>query len=239
MSWFKYDLHIHSLLSSCSDELMTPNNIFNMAYLCELDFIAVTDHNSCLQLPSMAALSESFDVQFVFGCEVTVKEGFHICVYFKALEDVVNFQSYLERHIIKKTYNTAYYGMQNVMDEFDQETQTIDYFLTDPLTACHNQVAKKVHDLGGLVVLAHLDKKKTSALNIYPSLEGLIYDAIELTPNCNKDNFIEKHNLKNKVIISNSDSHNITTIGESDHQIELEDFSVEALFSYLRGGKNE
>ena len=40
------DLHIHSCLSPCGDNEMTPPNIANMAYVKGLDLIAVTDHNS-------------------------------------------------------------------------------------------------------------------------------------------------------------------------------------------------
>ena len=41
-----YDLHIHSCLSPCADDSMTPHNICNMAKIKGLDLIAVTDHNS-------------------------------------------------------------------------------------------------------------------------------------------------------------------------------------------------
>ena len=41
------DLHMHSALSPCALEEMTPNNMVNMALLQELTAIAVTDHNSC------------------------------------------------------------------------------------------------------------------------------------------------------------------------------------------------
>ena len=47
------DLHIHSCLSPCGDELMTPNNIAKMAYLKGLDLIAVTDHNTARNLPAV------------------------------------------------------------------------------------------------------------------------------------------------------------------------------------------
>ncbi|NTV91592.1 MAG: PHP domain-containing protein, partial [Clostridiales bacterium] len=43
---FAADLHVHSALSPCADDEMTPNNIVNMAALKGLDFIALTDHNS-------------------------------------------------------------------------------------------------------------------------------------------------------------------------------------------------
>ena len=42
-----YDLHIHSCLSPCGSDDMTPNNLVNMAALLGYDLIAVTDHNAC------------------------------------------------------------------------------------------------------------------------------------------------------------------------------------------------
>ena len=50
------DLHIHSCLSPCGDDDMTPGNICDMARLKGLDIIAVTDHNSARNLPAAAEL---------------------------------------------------------------------------------------------------------------------------------------------------------------------------------------
>ena len=47
------DLHMHSCLSPCGDELMTPNNIVNMALIKGLDIIAVCDHNTARHLPDV------------------------------------------------------------------------------------------------------------------------------------------------------------------------------------------
>jgi len=44
------DLHIHSGLSPCADNDMTPNNIIQMAKLKGLDIISITDHNSTKNL---------------------------------------------------------------------------------------------------------------------------------------------------------------------------------------------
>ncbi len=43
---FYYDLHIHSCLSPCGDDDMTPCNIVGMAKLIGLDVIELTDHNT-------------------------------------------------------------------------------------------------------------------------------------------------------------------------------------------------
>ena len=45
------DLHMHSCLSPCADDDMTPANICGMAHLKGLDAIAVTDHNTARNLP--------------------------------------------------------------------------------------------------------------------------------------------------------------------------------------------
>ena len=51
-----YDLHIHSCLSPCGDDDMTPGNIVGMAAIKGLDVIAVTDHNSCKNCPAVICL---------------------------------------------------------------------------------------------------------------------------------------------------------------------------------------
>lgn len=51
MPGFLCDLHIHSCLSPCGDEEMTPYNLVNMAKVMGLDILALTDHNSSLTAP--------------------------------------------------------------------------------------------------------------------------------------------------------------------------------------------
>ena len=55
-----YDLHIHSCLSPCGDDDMTPGNIVGMAAIKGLDVIAVTDHNSCRNCPEVLKLAEQY-----------------------------------------------------------------------------------------------------------------------------------------------------------------------------------
>ena len=44
--WMQVDPHIHTALSPCADEEMTPWSIVRMAQLEGLKVIAVTDHNT-------------------------------------------------------------------------------------------------------------------------------------------------------------------------------------------------
>ena len=49
---FFADLHIHSCLSPCGDNDMTPGNIMGMAVVKGLEIVAISDHNAALNLPA-------------------------------------------------------------------------------------------------------------------------------------------------------------------------------------------
>ena len=58
MSAYSYDFHIHSCLSPCGDNDMTPNNIVGMAAISGLEIIAITDHNTCRNAPAVLKAAE-------------------------------------------------------------------------------------------------------------------------------------------------------------------------------------
>ena len=84
---FSYDLHIHSCLSPCGDDDMTPPNIANMAALLGLDLIAVTDHNSCRNAGAVmeAARMLGLPLRVLPGMEVTTAEEVHVVCLFPEL----------------------------------------------------------------------------------------------------------------------------------------------------------
>ena len=73
-----YDLHIHSCLSPCGDEEMTPANIAGMAAVKELGVIAVTDHNSCKNCPAVMKAAKEYGVLAIPGMELTTEEEVHV-----------------------------------------------------------------------------------------------------------------------------------------------------------------
>ena len=64
----RYDLHIHSKFSSCSDLL--PSVILKQAKAVKLDGIAVTDHNSIKGSLEVARLNRSKDFVVIKGAEI-------------------------------------------------------------------------------------------------------------------------------------------------------------------------
>ena len=81
----KYDFHIHTALSPCALEEMTPNNIINMSILSELDAIAVTDHNTCCNVEPLISLGKEANLVVLPGMEVESREEIHVVCLFASL----------------------------------------------------------------------------------------------------------------------------------------------------------
>ena len=233
---YSYDLHIHSVLSPCADELMTPNNILNMAMLKGIDFLAITDHNTTKQLKVIKELENSYDFIYIPGVEVTVKENFHVLCFFKSFEDAFTFDKYLEKNLNGK-WGVFKKTDQVLTDIYDTEIN----IFKKPLTSTkipYKDLVKEIKTLDGLIVLCHIDRLSHSALNFY-KLDDLEFDAIEISPHV-KDKYIEKHpELLKYRILFNSDAHTLLSMSEKDYFFELEEKSLEGFFKYMRGDLNE
>ena len=96
---FAVDLHIHSCLSPCGDEEMTPSNIAGMAYLKGLDAIALTDHNGWQNLPAMEKTCAAYGVVLLPGFEVTTREEVHMLCYFPSVEEACVFGPLVQEHL--------------------------------------------------------------------------------------------------------------------------------------------
>ena len=77
-----YDLHIHTALSPCGDNDMTPCNIVGLAALCGLDVIAVTDHNSALNCAAVEKAGREAGIIVLSGMELETAEEVHVVLLF-------------------------------------------------------------------------------------------------------------------------------------------------------------
>ena len=65
MNRYYYDFHIHSCLSPCADDDMTPSNIAGMATLAGLNIVALTDHNTAKNCPAFFEAAKKYGDQCV------------------------------------------------------------------------------------------------------------------------------------------------------------------------------
>jgi PHP family Zn ribbon phosphoesterase len=219
---YAYDLHIHSVLSPCADVLMTPHNIFNMANIKGLNIIAVTDHNSCLQLKVLEEISKSYDMLFIPGIEVTVKEDFDVLCYFKTVDDAIKFDQQLDVYKIKETYDTDLFGMQEITNIYDETIDLYPYLLTNKLDITFESLQGLLKPFEHILVFAHIDR---------PFRSGIAHiDKI-------KDKTIIEYKHKKPEDIHgrwvyNSDAHQIVDILErtEKNMIDLDKLDIDCFF---------
>jgi len=230
MPKYYYDLHIHSVFSPCADELMTPNNILNMAVLKGLDFIAVTDHALAKQMPTFKKLVSSYDLVFIPGIEVTVKEGFHYLLYFKSIDDCIEASDKLENYLPPIKTNRA----QVIMNEYDEEISSYPYWVGTAIELSANEVSDLLREFKPVRIMAHVNRIHASGIEY---INKTVFDGIEIKLIDNKDQFIKTHDLKKHKILFNSDAHSIMNILERDELniIDLKDKSIKSFFEYFHG----
>jgi PHP family Zn ribbon phosphoesterase len=225
-----YDLHIHSALSPCGDEDMTPNNIVNMAKLLGLDIIAVTDHNSAGNIRAVKKAAEN-KIKVVPGIEVTTAEEVHTLCYFSDVEAAEDMGDFLEKHLQKIKNRPEIFGRQLLMDEDDSIIGEKDTLLISAVDLDIYTVQKEVKKRGGIFVPAHIDKSSYSILSnlgFFPP--DLDIDGIEITKN-SLDKY--KPDYDKYDIISNSDAHFLGDISEAENFLELNDKPAQNLHKFL------
>lgn len=158
-------MHLHSCLSPCGDNDMTPYNLVNMAALNELDIIALTDHNSCKNCPAAVKVAEQVGITLICGMELCTDEEIHVVCLFPTLEAAMEFDKLIEPLIPNVPANADAFGDQLIMDDQDNIIGRYDKLLVTAANISIENVQKTVKQLGGVAFPAHIDKSSYSILS--------------------------------------------------------------------------
>ena len=243
MNRYYYDLHIHSCLSPCADNDMTPNNIAGMAVLNGLHIVALTDHNSARNCPAFFAAAKKQEIVPVAGMELTTSEDIHAVCLFEQLEDALRFDEYIQSQRTLIPNRTDIFGDQLLTDENDEIIGTEPHFLSNATAISIEEAPALVDRFGGVCYPAHVDREANgiiATLGTFP--ETLDCRCAELRDAEKQSELVARFPiLKEKQIIISSDAHYLWDIRDKQAYFELDDepYSGEKirreLFKKLRG----
>ena len=123
-----YDLHLHSCLSPCGDEDMTPWNTVNMAKLLGLDMIAITDHNSCANCRSAMKVGEKIGITIVAGMELCTAEEVHCICLFDDIDKAEKFSDFVKSRygkniiLVKLSLKDKYVTLDNRIEKLSDDS---------------------------------------------------------------------------------------------------------------------
>lgn len=242
---YYYDLHVHSCLSPCGDDDMTPNNIAGMAALKGLQIVALTDHNTTKNCPAFFAAAKRNGIIPVAGAEITTAEDVHAVCLFPTLAGAMEFDAALDEWRIPFQNDPDAFGHQQIMDEEDRVIGEVADLLINAIRLSIDELYPLAAQFGGVCFPAHVDKESNSVT----AMLGTVPDhpdmhAVEFHSEENVPLFCEKHPaVCGKLPIISSDAHYLWDISEAENFLMLEsdgysaDTIRERLFRILKGEK--
>ena len=232
MSRYYCDLHIHSCLSPCGDDDMTPANIAAMCMLNKLNVVALTDHNSAKNCPAFFAQAKKFNIVPIAGMELTTAEDIHAVCLFRTLEAALDFDSYISCLRPKIINKPSVFGNQSIYNENDEIVSEEEILLINATDISLEKAYEQTLLRGGICFPAHIDRVSNgivSVLGAFPDFPA--FTAYELYDEKKQDEYLNKFPLlKNLKYTVSSDAHNLADIREADFCFEMQsDLSDDAI----------
>ena len=238
-----YDLHIHSALSPCANDDMTPNDIVGMAILNGLDMIAVTDHNafsnveSVIKAAQAAYIKTGKELIVLPGIEVSTAEEVHVVCLFPDLETAYGFEKELTPYFSVLSNRVDIFGHQFLYNENDNITGEVDRMLIASASISFDDLYVLVNKHNGAFIPAHIDRNSFSVisnLGFLPPHLGI--NTIEISTRGVESGFVKENAelYSNKKMIFSSDAHQLWGISEKENSLILPERCAKAAIEFLR-----
>ena len=211
---YHYDLHMHSCLSPCADDDMTPNNMVNMAQMCGLDIIAVTDHNAVSNCAAAMEVGRRSGLIVLPGMELTTSEEIHVVCLFPDIGPAREFAAGVYDSLPPIDNRPDIFGRQILLNDQDEPAGEERRLLLNASGLGIYEVPAAVEALGGVAILAHIDRHSNGVLGVLGDIDPLMgYSLAELSPLARADDYRERFSFLRYT--HDSDAHQLWNIAEA------------------------
>lgn len=232
----KYDFHLHSCLSPCADNDMTPHNLVGMAKILGYDIIALTDHNSAGNCRSAMAVGERLGITVIPGMELCTSEEIHVVCLFPDIDAAESFGAHIAGALPPVKNKPDIFGEQRYMDAADTVTGLEEILLVTASSVSIDEAHALVGSFGGFCYPAHIDRPSfsiTASLGTIPPELG--FTCAEVTPNGDLEALCAQSPALRKMrIMRSSDAHYLENMPDPSQTIELPENTTYATVRYLR-----
>lgn len=236
------DLHIHTALSPCAADEMTPGRIVAAALDRGLAMIAICDHNSA-QNTAAVQHAAAHRLTVIAGMEVTTAEECHVLGLFPTADAAL-----LAGATVRATLPNAdddyfaRFGEQRIMHSDDTVVHLEGKALAMAAALDLTAVVDLIKRFGGIAVAAHVDRRAfgvIAQLGVFPLRAG--FDAVEVSRHV-ADGSPEMAGFEQVglPVVRSSDSHFLDDVGCACTTLTAESASFEELALALQrvGGRS-
>jgi hypothetical protein len=216
MPTFRADCHIHSCLSPCGDLENSPSAIVKRAVDVGLDLIALTDHNSALNCPTLAEVADRAGIAALYGIEATTREEVHVLCLFETVEGALELGETLYAALPDIPVVPERFGDQVYVDSDDMILGEVEKHLIYAADYSLEEIGDMVLAADGLFIPAHIDRAANSIYSQLGFLPGGDYSAVEVTK------WPSRLDPQGHAVISDSDAHFLDGVGMRSFTFEAE-----------------
>ncbi len=217
----RLDLHVHTALSACAENALSPAAIVGRAAAAGLSMMAVTDHNASANLAVTIELGRRVGLTVVPGVEVATREEVHVLALFDEPAALVELQAIIDSALPGLDNQPDFFGLQLVYD-LDDEIVDLDPRLRQVgIDLGLEQLTGEVRRLGGYLVPAHVQRGKNSLISQLGFIDPLAdFDAVELSVrDWQRQGCRPGQRLAGFPVLMGSDAHFLEDVGR--HWFEL------------------
>lgn len=231
-----YDFHLHSCLSPCGDNDMTPYNLVNMAKILGMDAIALTDHNTAQNCRAAINVGEKIGLTVIPGMELCTSEEVHVVCLFDDVKNAEDFSEYVLSTVPPVKNRPEIFGDQIIMDEGDGIMGTQELLLTTASGISIENAVQIVGEYGGICYPAHIDRNSYSVIsNLGMITPEMNFNAVEMTEKANQNEYKKKYPIiKNMPVFVSSDAHYLENMNEAKHTINVPENSAKAIVEHIK-----
>ena len=234
----KYDFHIHSCLSPCGDDDMTPHSIAGMAALAGQNIVALSDHNSTRNCAAFISAAQKMGLLALPALELNTREEVHVLCLLPSIEAADEFGCYVYSKLPEIPNRPEIFGNQYVMDEEDHIIDEEKRLLIAATSIGIYDVSGLLEAFNGIAIPAHVDRNSFSILyNLGFISPEMGFNTLEITRSADRKELANMHpELKGKFIICDSDAHRLVDMPDAQYSVEVAKLSAAGVISALREG---
>lgn len=218
MMKYYYDLHIHSCLSPCADDDMTPSNIAGMAKLNGLGILAITDHNTTKNARAFYKACQDMGIVPIAGVELTTAEDIHLVGLFRNLESAEAFDTFLQDKRILYKNPIDIYGHQLIYNEQDEMVGEDPYLLSNALMLSIDEAIDALRAFGAVVYPAHIDREANGIVSVLGTVPtDYNFSVVEIHDPSKTEQYLAKCEPLKPFVVYASDAHFLWDIQDAIH----------------------
>jgi len=225
MRCYKTDLHIHSVLSPCGGLEMSPRSLLQRIKELNIEWIAITDHNSLANCPAYAKVARENGIAFTYGVEIQTAEEIHLLAYFDDPAEAMKFDRALYDALPPIPNDAEFFGDQVVIDAEENIIRIEERALSNSVIWSLEEAVLAAEKHGGFCLPAHVDAAANSILGQLGFLpQHPEFPVLGITSNLILEDFLKQHpELEGHTFLRASDAHYLSDLGCGSSKIFMQE----------------